>query len=85
MMKDAVVRIRGLGLSADPGGTLKCRQEIWRFTGSVKAQRQVKRTIVFIDLGPKTGIQIPTAREVKYYQVDAGENLENVYDENAAN
>ena len=59
MMKDAVVRIRGLGLSADPGGTLKCRQEIWRFTGSVKAQRQVKRTIVFIDLGPKTGIQIP--------------------------
>jgi hypothetical protein len=84
LMKDGIVRIRGVGASAEPGGTIRCRQEIWRLAGAVRGERQVKRTIVFIDLGPKTGSQIPIAREVRYYRVEAGENLENVFDENAA-
>lgn len=84
LMKDAIVRIRGVGAPAEPDGTIRCRQEIWRLAASLRGGRQVKRTIVFIDLGPKTGSQIPASREVKYYRIDAGENLENIYDENAA-
>jgi hypothetical protein len=84
LMKDAIVRIRGVGAPAEPGGTIRCRQEIWRLAGTVRGERQVKRSIVLIDLGPKTLSQIPVAREVRYYRIEAGENLESVFDENAA-
>jgi hypothetical protein len=63
---------------------MKCRQEVWQFAASVTGAREVKRTIVSIDIDPKSGSQIPTGREVKYYRTDPGETLEQIYDENAA-
>jgi hypothetical protein len=44
----------------------------------------VKRTIVVVEIESKSGSQIPIGREVKYYQLDVGETLEEIYDENAA-
>jgi hypothetical protein len=44
----------------------------------------VNRTIVSIDLEPKSGRQTPAAREVKHYRIEPGETLEEIYDQNAA-
>jgi hypothetical protein len=84
LMKDIIVRIRGMGASSAQGGTIRCKQEIWRFAGSARGDRRVQRTILFLDLGVKTGSQIPAGREVRYYKVDSGATLERIYDENAA-
>jgi hypothetical protein len=46
--------------------------------------REVKRTIVFIDIDPQRGTQLPISREVKYYELETGETLEEIYDQNAA-
>jgi hypothetical protein len=80
--KDVIVRIRPLGGSAD--GAVRLRQEVWRIEASAQGVRQVKRTIVVVEINSKSGSQIPTGREVKYYQLDAGDTLEEIYDENAA-
>jgi hypothetical protein len=81
LMKDVIVRIRG---SAAPPGIVRCRQEVWRLAGWVKRDRQVKRTIVFVDIGSNTGSQIPTAREVRYYRAGPEDILEGIYDQYAA-
>jgi hypothetical protein len=44
----------------------------------------VSRTIVLLNIDPKTSIQIPVSREVKYYRMESGDSLEEIYDENAA-
>jgi hypothetical protein len=82
LKKDVIVRIRRLGGSAD--GTVRLRQEVWRIDASAQGVRQVKRTIVVVEIDSKSGSQIPTGREVKYYQLDVGDTLEGIYDENAA-
>jgi hypothetical protein len=84
LLKDAIVRIRRSGTGADPAGPVRFRQEVWRLEGSPRGARRVKRTIVFIDVAPGTGSQVPTAQEVKYYRIEPGEALEEIYDENAA-
>jgi hypothetical protein len=63
---------------------VKCRQEVWGFAASVRGAREVKRTIVFIDIEPKSNSQIPAGREVKYYRIEPDEALEEIYDQNAA-
>jgi hypothetical protein len=78
MMKDVIVRLRKVGAA-------QFKQEVWRIAGSVRGTREAKRTIVLIDVAPATGSQIPMAKEVKYYRVEAGEPLEEIYEENAAN
>ena len=85
LMKDVIVRIRGVRDGfANPAGTVRCRQEVWRMAGWIKSERQVKRTIVFVDIGKKTASQIPAAREVRYYRAGPEDILEAVYDEYAA-
>jgi hypothetical protein len=84
LKKGLIVRIRRQAGSAAAGATVKCRQEVWGFSASVRGAREVKRTIVFIDIEPKSNSQIPAGREVKYYRIDPGEALEEIYDENAA-
>ena len=85
LMKDVIVRIRAVrDGSADTAGTLRCRQEVWQMAGYIKGDRQVKRTIVFVDIGRKTASQIPAAREVRYYRAGPEDILEAVYDEYAA-
>jgi hypothetical protein len=81
LKKDVIVRIRRQESAA---GTVRCRQETWGFSASVRGAREVKRTIVSIDIDPKSGSQIPAGREVKYYRIDPGEVLEEIYDQNAA-
>jgi hypothetical protein len=82
LKKDVIVRIRRLGGSVD--GTVRLRQEVWRIEASAQGVRQVKRNIVIVEIESKSGNQISTGREVKSYQLDAGETLEEIYDENAA-
>jgi len=77
LKKDVIVRIRQLGNS-------KYRQEVWRLEGTAQGAREVTRTIVLIDVDSKSGSQIPAAKELKSYPVDAGDSLEEIYDENAA-
>lgn len=85
LMKDVIVRIRGVrDGSTGPAGTVRCRQEVWRMAGWIKSERQVKRTIVLVDIGKKTASQIPAAREVRYYRAGPEDILEAVYDEYAA-
>ena len=84
LMKDVIVRIRGVRDASGPAGTVRCRQEVWQMAGWIKRDRQVKRTIVFVDIGRKTASQIPAAREVRYYRAGPEDILEAVYDEYAA-
>jgi hypothetical protein len=84
LTRNPIVRVRRQEASAAPGGTVRCRQEVWGFATSVKGAREVKRTILLIDIEPKSENQIPAGREVKYYRIDAGEALEEIYDQNAA-
>jgi len=82
--RDLIVRIRSLGKPAAASGTTRCKQEIWRLEGSAGGAREVKRTMVFVDVDLKSGNQITTDWEVKHYPFEAGDNLEEIYDENAA-
>jgi hypothetical protein len=84
LQRDLIVRIRQMRSPADATGTLRCREEVWRFAASVRGAREVNRTIVSIDLEPKSGRQTPAAREVKHYRIEPGETLEEIYDQNAA-
>jgi hypothetical protein len=85
LLKDVIVRIRGIrDASSDTAGTVRCRQEVWQMAGWIKSDRQVKRTIVFVDIGRKAASQIPAAREVRYYRAGPEDILEAVYDEYAA-
>jgi hypothetical protein len=84
-MKDVIVRMRGSRPpSGEHAGTVRCRQEVWRIETSAHSAPQVKRTIALIDIEPKTGNQIRASGEVRYYPVRAGDSLESIYDENAA-
>jgi len=76
LSKDLIVRIRKL-----PEGY---RQEIWKIDAATKGARKVSRTIVLLSIDPKTSIQVPVSREVKYYRMESGDSLEEIYDENAA-
>ncbi len=76
LKKDLIVRIRKL-----PEG---CRQETWRMETAPKGLRTVRRTTLLLHIDPKTGIQLPVSREVKYYRMESGDSLEQIYDENAA-
>jgi hypothetical protein len=51
---------------------------------AVKRTRQVTRTIILVVIDSKSGSQIPASRELKSYPVEAGDSLEEIYDENAA-
>lgn len=84
LRKDLIVRLRWLGGSGAAGETAKYKQEIWRPEGTAGGARQVKRTIVFLDIDAKSGSQTPTGREVKYYPFDSCDTLEEIYDQNAA-
>jgi hypothetical protein len=84
LRKDFILRMRGVSSTAEHGGAVRCRQEIWRIEGSASGGRRVKRTIFFIDIESSTGNQIPAGREVRYYPVGADDTLESIYDENAA-
>jgi hypothetical protein len=83
LRKDLIVRIRRIAGPAETG-PVKFRQEVWNIERAAAGTREVKRTIVFIDCESKAGSQIPVAREVKYYPMETGEILEQIYDENAA-
>ena len=76
LRKDIIVRMRKL-----PEGY---RQEIWRIDPASKGPRRVSRTIVLVNIDPKTNIQVPVSREVKYYRIESGDSLEEIYDENAS-
>jgi hypothetical protein len=84
LKKDFIVRIRRMGGSAGGSGPVKLKQEVWRIEGSAQGFRQVKRTIVAVEIESKSGSQVPRGREVKYYPLDASDTLEEIYDENAA-
>jgi hypothetical protein len=81
LMRDVIVRIKLLEVSGDSGGTVRCKQEVWRRTASLQGVGQVKRTIVRIDIESKTGSQIPTGKDVKYYLLEAGDAMEEIYDQ----
>jgi hypothetical protein len=80
LRKDLVVRIRRLPAPAVSAAIFRCKQEVWHIVAFGGAS-QVKRAIVFIDIDPKTGSQIPTGGETKYYRMEPGDTLEAVYDE----
>jgi hypothetical protein len=77
LKKDFIVRIRRMG-------PVTLKQEVWRIEGSPQGFREVKRTIVAVEIESKSGSQVPLKREVKYYPLDPGDSLEEIYDENAA-
>jgi len=84
LKKDLIVRMRGMGKLAVADSTKSLRQELWQIEGSAGGSKQVKRTINIVEIDLKSGRQIPAAREVEYYPMDAGDTLEQIYDENAA-
>jgi hypothetical protein len=84
LKKNLIVRIRRVPASAAPRGTVRYRQEVWGIEGTRQGASQVKRTIAFIDIEPKTGSQISAGREARYYRIGPGDTLENIYDEFAA-
>ena len=82
--KNVILRIRRLGASPAGGGTIRFRQEVWNLEAPQQGPRQVKRSIVHLDIDPKQGRQTLVSADVKFYPIDPGELLEEIYDENAA-
>jgi hypothetical protein len=78
LKKNVIVRVKGAGSSAD-GRIARCKQEIWILSG-----REVRRTISLIEIETGSGHQMCASREVKIYPVRAGDTLESIFDENAA-
>jgi hypothetical protein len=70
LRKGLIVRVRRRAAAS-------LAQELWQFEGA----RQVKRTIMRIDIDARTGSQVMNGREVRYYRMEAGDTLEGIYDE----
>ncbi len=82
--KNVILRIRRLGAASTGGGNIRFRQEVWILLESPQGSRQVKRSIVNLDIDPRQWRQTLVSSDVKFYPIDPGELLEEIYDENAA-
>jgi hypothetical protein len=81
---DLIVRIRREGHAGQANGMATFKQETWALVPAAGNGRQVERTIVLVNIVAKSGSQIPARREVKYYEIGAGDVLEEIYDQYSA-
>ena len=76
-----IVRIRR---ASSRNGAVKCLQEIWRMESGMLGYREVSRTVSLILIDPRTGNQTRVGGATRYYKASAGDVLEEIFDEYAA-
>lgn len=84
LQRGVIVRIRRPSAQHLEKGLIMCRQEIWHMESPMPGAREVRRTATLVAVDPRTGAQTAVAGRTKYYPVDAGDILENVFDEHSA-
>lgn len=82
--KNVIVRIRRIPGQNQKDGTVRCLQEVWRMEMAMPRAQKVQRTAVLISVDPKTGNQVLTRSKTLFYPAGAGDILEEIFDENAA-
>jgi hypothetical protein len=84
LQKDIIVRIRRSSSQKSPAGLVRCLQEIWRMERTMPGLHEVRRTVTLVSVDPRTGDQSPLGATTKYYRAAPETQLEEIYDENAA-
>lgn len=84
LQKDIIVRIRRPSSQNSPAGLVRCLQEIWRMERTMPGLHEVRRTVTLVSVDPRTGDQSPLGASTKYYRAAPETQLEEIYDENAA-
>ncbi len=84
LQRGVIVRIRRPSAQHLEKGLIMCRQEIWHTESPMPGKREVRRTVTLVAVDPRTGAQTAIGGKTKYYPVDAGDLLENVFDEHSA-
>jgi hypothetical protein len=82
LQKDLIVRMR-----RPPGSKSRqdaVLQEIWRSESPMQGAHEVRRTATLIVIDRRSGTQTAVASKTKYYATAAGDMLEEVFDEYAA-
>lgn len=84
LQRGVIVRIRRPSTQASQKGLILCRQEIWHMESPMPGAREVRRTATLVAVDPRTGAQTAVGGKTKYYPVDSGGLLEQVFDQYAA-
>lgn len=84
IQRGVIVRIRRPPAQSSQKGMVLCRQEIWHMEIPMPGAREVRRTATLVEIDPRTGAQVAVAGRTKYYPVDDGNILENVFDQHSA-
>jgi len=84
LQRGVIVRIRRPSQQNALKGLILCRQEIWHMESSMPGMREVRRTATLVAVDPESGAQTAVGGKTKYYPVEAGGLLEQVFDEHAA-
>jgi len=84
LQRGVIVRIRRPTQQNALKGLILCRQEIWHMENSMPGMREVRRTATLVAVDPQSGSQTVIGGKTKYYPVDAGGLLEQIFDQYAA-
>jgi hypothetical protein len=82
--KNVVVNIRRRPSWKGLGSAVRCMQEVWRMESSIQGAHRVRRIVSFIDVDTKTGHQTVASHAIKYYPAAPDENLEDIFEQYAA-
>ena len=83
--RDLIVRIQRLPSRDSTETLMRCRQEIWRLESrGVHNSREIQRTATMVVVDPDSGEQILTGSRTERYAAAPHEELEEIYDEYAA-
>lgn len=83
--KNLVVRMRGLPSGGAAGAEAGAHylQEVWRRESAMPGSSEVRRTVTLMVIDPRTGAQTRAASRTRYYPIDPGGLLEEVFEEYA--
>lgn len=86
LARNLVVRLRTLPSrdSVNTGGHARYLQEVWRRETTMRGSSEVRRTVTLMLIDPNTGVQTRAASNTKYYPIDPGGLLEEVFEEYAS-
>lgn len=82
--RNVILRMRRLRSKNPQDTSVHCLQEIWRMETRLNGTREVRRIVSLILIEPRTGNQTRVGGATRYYKASDGDNLEEIFDEYAA-
>jgi uncharacterized protein YbjT (DUF2867 family) len=84
LVKELSTRSEPIRLISRNPKLVHCMQEVWRMESPIQGAHRVGRMVSFIDVDTKTGNQTVASHAIKYYPAAADENLEDIFEQYAA-